>query len=194
MLQRSVGILGRQARQHGDLLGHRLAGKGKICHLAGRILHIFKVFDQLAVFFVLAQGKDLPVHTLGAHPGDLVQKHLLHRVGGIALAGEQDAAATIHPQHFPAKARVHKAPVVQAAVQRRHAAADAAEDQIIQCFGAQVAKGQRFFFEAHAEAGLGHRHFQRFFGSRQRHGFRLPKALHALGGAGLQQAMALAGG
>ena len=76
----------------------------------------------------------LPVHTRGTDAGDLVQKHLLHGIGGIARAGDQDAAAAVHPQHFLAKAGVHKAPVVQAAVQRRHAACDAAQDQIIQRF------------------------------------------------------------
>ena len=95
-----------------------MAGEGKICHLTGRILHIFEVFDQLAVFFVLAQGKDLPVHAFCADAGDLVQQQLPHGVRLVALAGEQDAAAAVHPQHLPAKARVHKTFVVQAAVQR----------------------------------------------------------------------------
>ena len=105
VLQGSVCILCGQPGQHGDLLRHRLAAEGKVCHLAGGILHIFQIFDQLAVLFVLAQDKHFPVHTGGAHPGDLVQQQLAHGVRHIALAGEQDAAAAVHPQHQNMKSR-----------------------------------------------------------------------------------------
>ena len=71
-------------------------------------------------FFVLAKGEDLPVYALFAHPLDLVQQKLPDGVGLVALAGEEDAAASVHPQHLTAEARVGQALVVEAAVKRRH--------------------------------------------------------------------------
>ena len=194
MLQSSVRILCGQPGQHGNLLRHRLAAEGEVCHLAGRVLHVFQIFDQLTVFFVLAQGKHFPVHTGGAHPGDLVQQQLPHSVRHIAFASEQDAAAAVHPQHLAAKAGVHKAFVIQAAVQRRHPAHDAAEHKVVQRLGAQIVRRQRLFLKAYAEAGLGNRHGQRFFRGGKGHGLRGPQPLHLFCRAGLHQAVPLAGG
>ena len=190
MLQGRVGILCRQARQHGDLLGHSLACQREIRHLAGRILDIFQIFDELAVFFVLAEGEDLPVNPLAPHPLDLVQQKLADGVGGVALAGEEDAAAPLHPQHLAAEARVGQALVVEAAVERRHPAADAAEDKLVQHLAAQVAEGQRLFLEAQTEAGFGDGHGDGLFRRRQRHGFGAEQPLHLFRRALVHQAVA----
>ena len=108
----------------------------------------------MAVLFVLAEGKDLPVDALAPDPLDLVQQHLFHRVGLVTLAGEEDAAAAVHPQHFSTETGVGQAGVVQAAVERRHPAADAAKDEVVQQLAAQIIRGERRFLEAEAKAGL----------------------------------------